>query len=96
MFPDKTIHSVVIDESVDISKIIESIGKKFDIKNSEEFKLQLIELNLEKILRPSFTLAEEGVNENDILLLTRFPTLAVDIDHSFTRDQFDLVLNSNG
>jgi len=66
---DDTIKTVLVDDSTDVSDITNVIGTRMDIKNPEEFSLKLLTSN--SWLNPALTLTEQGIKEDDVLLLKK-------------------------
>eukprot|EP01088_Endostelium_zonatum_P017435 TRINITY_DN513_c0_g3_i3.p1 TRINITY_DN513_c0_g3~~TRINITY_DN513_c0_g3_i3.p1 ORF type:complete len:1705 (-),score=540.74 TRINITY_DN513_c0_g3_i3:2315-7429(-) len=66
---DDTIKTVLVDDSSDVSEITDVIGKRMNIKNPEEFSLKVLTSN--SWLNPALTLTEQGIKEDDILLLKK-------------------------
>jgi len=66
---DDTVKTVLVDDSSDVAEITEVIGKRMNIKNPEEFSLKVLTSN--SWLNPALTLTEQGMKEDDVLLLKK-------------------------
>jgi len=67
---DETVKTVIVDDSSTVEQLVEVIGKKINIKNFEEFSLQLEGGNGEWLTGLQ-SLQEQGVAEDQVVLLKK-------------------------
>jgi talin len=68
---DTTTKMVLIDDAAPMGDLVTTIGKKMNLKNSEEFSLMRLGGEKNEWLNPQKTLAEQGVDENEAVLLKK-------------------------
>lgn len=68
---DTTTKMVLIDDAAPVGDLVTTIGKKMNLKASEEFSLMRLGGEKSEWLNPQKTLAEQGVDENEAVLLKK-------------------------
>lgn len=66
---DETVKTVLADRSLPVSKLIDIIGQKLNIKGAEEYSLQI--QGKEGWLKENICLDEQGVNAKQMLLFKK-------------------------
>jgi len=66
---DETVKTVLVDDSLLVWEIVDTIGEKLSIKNAEEYSLARVDGS--GWLHPNQPLVEQGIEEKDTLLLKK-------------------------
>jgi talin len=66
---DDTVKTVLVDDSLLVWEIVDTIGEKLNIKNAEEYSLARVDGS--SWLHPNQPLVEQGIEEKDTLLLKK-------------------------
>eukprot|EP01104_Vermistella_antarctica_P018056 TRINITY_DN6574_c0_g1_i1.p1 TRINITY_DN6574_c0_g1~~TRINITY_DN6574_c0_g1_i1.p1 ORF type:complete len:2432 (+),score=758.04 TRINITY_DN6574_c0_g1_i1:122-7417(+) len=68
---DGAVKTILVDESLIVSDLVENVGEKIGIKNPEEFSLQMEGAQKSDWLNPNKTLVENEVPEDVLVLLKK-------------------------